>query len=221
MRRVKVLVFVFSLLMFMPKIVNAQCDYNDKSKLQALANNVNITYNYQETNDGINSGVKFNITITNLNPDIYIVDQTNIGVYYYNNTNEITLGNYMPGTTTRFIVYGNTPQCKGVELMNHYITLPSYNRFYKDSVCDGLTSYKLCQRWSRVEMSYDQFVKQVQDYKASLMVPDVPGNEIEPTLVDKIIEFLLKYSFYLFGGIIVVCSCLIVYLKHKNDFDLS
>ena len=132
MKRIKVILFVFSLLMVMP-IVNAQCDYREKSRLQGLASNLDFTYNYKETDNGINSNVDFSITIANTNPELYIVDQTNIGVYYYNNQNEITINNYKPGSTIQFIVYGNSGNCKNVELINNFVTLPSYNKYYSDA----------------------------------------------------------------------------------------
>ena len=220
MKRIKVILFVFSLLMVMP-IVNAQCDYREKSRLQGLASNLDFTYNYKETDNGINSNVDFSITIANTNPELYIVDQTNIGVYYYNNQNEITINNYKPGSTIQFIVYGNTVDCKGVELINNYITLPSYNRFYKDSVCENVSGYKLCKRWTKVDLSYDEFVKKVEEYKEKIKAEEIPSVQVKLDLIEKIIVFLSKYSFYLFGGIIILCSGLIFYLSHKDDFDLK
>ena len=80
MKRIKVIFFVFSLLMVMPNTIYALCDYKEKSELQSLAGNLNFTYNYQENGEGINSNVKFSITITNMNPNLYIVDQTTIRV---------------------------------------------------------------------------------------------------------------------------------------------
>lgn len=221
MKRIKVILFVFGLLMVMPSIVSAQCNYDEKSRLQALASNLNFSYNYAEIENGINSSVNFNITIANTNQELYIVDQTNIKVYYYNNLSEFTINNYKPGSTIQFIIYGNSGDCKGVELITNYITLPSYNQFYKDSVCNGISEYKLCKRWTKVNLSYDEFLKKVEDYKEQIKPKENPSVLEEPNLIEMIIVFLSKYSFYLFGGIIVVCGILIVYLIRKDDFDLN
>ena len=220
MKKIKVILFVFSLLMVMPNVVNAQCDYNEKNKLQSLAGNVNFSYNYVEVDNGINSSVDFSVTISNLRPELYVVDQTNIRVYNYDN-NDIVINGYKPGSMIRFIVYGNTENCRGVELINNYVTLPSYNPFYKDEVCSGITNYKLCNRWTKINMSHDQFVKQVLEYKSKLNANDRPTKIDDISIAEKIIVFLSKYSFYLFGGIIIVCGGLIFYLKRKDDFDLS
>jgi len=221
MKRIKVILFVFSLLMVMPNTIYALCDYKEKSELQSLAGNLNFTYNYEENGEGINSNVKFSITITNMHPNLYIVDQTNIQVYNYNDNGEIVIDGYSPGSTIQFIVYGNTTNCMSVELMNNYITLPSYNHFYRDTVCDGVSNYKLCNRWTKVDMSYDEFKRKVEQYKEGLSIKEEPITEKETDLIEKIITFLSKYSLYIFGLIIVVCSGLIIYLKRKDDFDLS
>ena len=71
MRRLKKYLLVFTLLMFIPTIVYAECSFKEKSKLQNLANNLNFTYNYKET-DGEFPSVEFSITVANLQPELYI-----------------------------------------------------------------------------------------------------------------------------------------------------
>ena len=93
MKRVTTLIMFFAFMIF-PSIVNAECDYNERSRLQSLASNLGYSYNYTETDEGINSKVNLSITITNLMPELYIVDQTNINAYYYNPSKEITINNY-------------------------------------------------------------------------------------------------------------------------------
>lgn len=212
--------FIACIFIFVPNIVSAECDYNERNELQALASNLNFSYNYSETNEGINSKVNFSITITNMVPELYIVDQTNIKVYYYNPNKEVTIDNYQPGSTTQFIIYGNSGGCNGTEIINNYVTLPSYNRFYKDEVCNGVNNYKLCNRWSRVDLSYDDFVKKVNDYREQIK-QEIPPIIKEKSILELIFDFIAKYSFYVFGLIIVICSGLIVHLKRKDDFDLG
>ena len=183
-------------------------------------NKYNFSYNYVEVHNGINSSVNFSITISNLIPELYVVDQTNIRVYNYNGS-DIVIDGHFPGSTTQFIIYGNTENCRGTELITNYVTLPPYNRFYKDEVCSDITGYKLCNRWTRVDMSHSEFIKKVEEYKSRLKVEDNPIQDQDINLVEKVIAFLSNYSFYLFGEIIIVCSSLIFYLKRKDDFDLN
>ena len=222
MKKIKVMLFVFSLLMVMPNITKAKCDYEEKSRLQTLASNLNFTYNYTKIKEENNfSKVGFNITIANMQSELYVVEQTNQKIFYYNNQKEIVISNYNPGSTIEFIVYANTNSCLGERLITNYVTLPPYNQFYKDPICDGVVGYQLCNRWAYVSMSYDEFVENVKSYKEKMNQGNILPEEPDEDLIEKIIAFLSKYSFYLFGGIIIICSGLIIYLKRKDDFDLS
>lgn len=222
MKKIKVISFVFSLLMFMPYTIKAKCNYNERNKLQTLANNLNFTYNYKEINTGEQFyDIDFSITISNFKQSFYVIDQTNAEVYYYNNKDEITIDNYDAGSTIEFVIYANEGNCIGEILRTNYVTLPPYNQFYKDPICNDVAGYKLCNRWSRVTLSYDEFVTKVKKYKDTLKQEDINQNPLETDWIEKIIEFLSKYSFYLFGGIIVICSGLIFYLKRKDEFDLN
>ena len=59
-------VFMLFLLIVLPIKVNAICDNSKKTELQKIAGNVTYGYDYIKESDS------FNITITNLNPNIYI-----------------------------------------------------------------------------------------------------------------------------------------------------
>lgn len=221
MKGIKILVFGF--LAFIPNIVKADCSYNEKVRLQSLASNLNFSYDYKEINEGHQFyGIDFSITVTNLHHDLYIVDNYKGQTHYYENKNEFTDNDYSNGITVGFTIYANSESCKGVYLITNYVTLPPYNRFYLDPICNDIQDYKLCKRWNRVNLSYEEFVSQVEDYKYVEQKKEEDSNVSDDNeLVEKIIDFLSKYSFYLFGGIIIVCSGLIFYLSRKDDFDLK
>ena len=217
MKEIKFL-FIFSLLMFIPHLVNAECDFKEKGKLQSLASNLNFTYNYKQKDDDENfPGIEFSVTVANLRPELYIVDLNTKKTYYYNENKEVTIDGYSDGISVRFAVYANSGNCKDQHLITNYVSLPSYNRYHIDKVCEDVTGYQLCNRWSRVTLSYDTFVKKVTNYKKSLPEDTIDDVVVQDDFVEKIIDFLSNYSFYLFGGIIVVCSGLIYYLDKKDS----
>lgn len=219
MKRIKYLL-VFSLLMFIPNIVSAECSFKEKSKLQNLASNLNFTYNYKEIEGKEFPSIEFSVTIANLQPELYIVSNASLNNYYYNGNSEITINGFEAGKTLEFEVYARNGECKNTYLLTNYVTLPPFNKYYKSYICKDITDYGLCKRWSHVSMSYEKFLRQVSKYKESLIVEE-PIEPVKPDIVEKILEFLSKYSFYLFGGIIVVCSIAIYYLDKKNSFDLE
>ena len=77
MKRIKYLL-VFSLLMFIPNIVSAECNFKEKNKLQNLASNLNFTYNYKEIEGKEFPSVEFSVTIANLQPELYIVSNASL-----------------------------------------------------------------------------------------------------------------------------------------------
>lgn len=214
-------ILIFSLLMFIPNVIKAECGYNEKVRLQSLASNLDFTYNYKEVQNGQFYKADFSITITNLHPELYIDDNSRGETYYYSGK-EVTINNYNAGSTIGFEIYANSGSCKGSYLLTNYVTLPPYNSFYKDPICNDVTDFKLCNRWNRVTLSYDEFVNTVKRYKEQKkQEEEIPNIKEDEDLALKIIVFLSKYSLYIFGGIIIICSGLIFYLSRKDDFDLK
>lgn len=213
-------IFVFSLLLLVPNIVKADCEYKDKVRLQSLASNLSFTYEYKELDDG--DRVSFDVTITNLHPELYIYDSLKNKNYYYNVDKQVTINGYEDGLVLEFPIYANSGECKGVWLITNYVNLPPYNPFYKDSVCDGVNDFKPCNKWYRFPLSYEKFVEQVTEHKENKKPIEEPTPiEDKDEVIEKVITFLSKYSFYLFGSMIVVGGSLIFYLNRKDDFDLK
>src|SRR5574344_531645 len=76
----KILLIFIAILMMLPVYVKASnCDYSEQARLKRLASNVTTSYDYIESNDS----VKFSVTLTNLNSDIYILDKSTGKTYYY------------------------------------------------------------------------------------------------------------------------------------------
>ena len=60
---------------FSIKAVN--CDYQDLSRYQQLASNINFSYDYIETNNS----VTFNITVSNMPDELYIIDTSTGNIF--------------------------------------------------------------------------------------------------------------------------------------------
>lgn len=217
MKKIYQLLFLFCCLI--PMSINADCTLEEKIRLKALASNIDFSYSYHFDKQNY---LYFDITITNLHSDLYIYDNIKVDTHYYNGKNEITIRNYNPGTSVGFDIVSNYGECKGEVLLTNYVALPYYNSYYKSPLCVGVEEHNLCKRWTLVRLGTEQFEQEIKAYKKSLeKEDDVIEHKYEDDIMLAIFDFIAKYNLFIFGGIIVICSGLIFYLKRKDDFDLS
>jgi len=211
MRKRYIVLLLFILILPITKIEGYYCSFAESSRLKQIAANVNYSYDYEI----VNNKVKFNITLVNLNPDIYFVDSNN-KTYRYK-SNEINLKGYDSGKV-KFKFYAVDEDCEDV-LREITITLPHYNKFYNDAVCEGVKNYSLCQKWTENNYDYDTFVKKVNLYKESLKeepVEDVIEEENNEYFLDIILDFILEY-YYIFLVAIIIFSGIGIYVIDKKS----
>lgn len=204
---------VFLILLFaVPFYVKADCTYNEKVRLQKLAGNVNFSYHYTETEHSI----IFNITVSNLTSELYMIDQTTKKTYYANNEDFVIEG-YTPGSTVQFDFYVRDSSCETKSIFTNYVTLPSYNPYYKNEICKGIEEYKFCQKWLKHNMTYKEFYNNVLNYKTK----EIEKVKEEEKKVKEefdwaiVIDFWAKYYVYILLAIIIIGG-VTLYLYDKN-----
>lgn len=214
MKKVKFISFIFICFFGFIFKVNASCSYTRLANLKKLAANVNVTYTYKIENNV----ASFDIRFANLTNDIYLYDSSNNKKYVING--ETTLKNFKDGFKYRFFIKSNDSNCKDEVLSTKYVSLPKYNIFYGDKACEGIEDYVLCQKWGSYKLnSYSDYIAQINKYKKSLIKEkEIVNEEIRVSLIDKIIEFLLKYYIIILSVIIFTCLGLMVYLTKKDSF---
>ena len=217
MKRIGLLI-VSAILLF-PLQVKAQCSTAETVRLQKIAGNVNFKVDYTE-NYPI---VKFHVTISNLHPDIKIFDMHTGNIYTYgmdpNNPTEVAVYNYDDDRTLEYEIYSTYANCPDEIVFKNYVTLPSYNHYYKNEQCEGLQNYKLCQKWEKNKLNYAEFTETMVEYKETHKIPEAgqKQEEEENEISDKVIEFISKYYMIILIPIIVICSGLMIYLDKKDD----
>ena len=201
---------------FSIKAVN--CDYQDLSRYQQLASNINFSYDYIEANNS----VTFNITVSNMPDELYIIDTSTGNVFSKATTglSETILYGYQAGTNYRFDIIPYDEYCYGTTLTK-YVNLPAYNSYYLDSVCNGAESFSLCQKWTDVNLSHEEFVKQVNEYKNSNKQIENNSEYIQNDFLNKIIVGFLDNYVIILVSIIVVCTIGIIILSKKDKFNLT
>lgn len=206
-----IIIFVLMLLIPIAKVKGFYCTYVEIAQLKKIASNVTYYYEYSEKNGEIT----FDITLVNLNKDIYFTDSTNNKKYEYTQ-NEIKLTGYKSGETVIYTFYPVNIYCQDESLYTMRITLPSYNPFYGDEVCKGLENYSLCQKWANHNLTYDQFVKKIEQYKNSIKEEEKDNDQEETNdAFNYIIQFLVNYYYIII--IIFVLGFVGLYIVRKKD----
>lgn len=210
--RLKLLFALFILL----SPINAfalKCDYNEIAELRKLSANIKTSYSYVENGDN----VTFNVTLTNLDARFYIIDKTTNNKYTYNGNKEITISGYKPGKSLEYYIYSTKELCTNDYLNIKYISLPNYNKYYKDPLCNGYENLSICSKWQMNNLTYDQFVKEINNLKNKKEETIVEEKEVvTETVFDIIFFYISKYYLYiiLLIAIIVLVTSI---LKRKKD----
>ena len=217
MRFIKIILITF--IIILPIKVFGACSVDDKIRYLTLASNITTSYDYTEVSDE----VTFAITIHNVHKDLVVKDNINNKSYSSskNDLNNYTISNLKEGTNYAFSVYAKSGDCTYKLLNTIYVNLPKYNKYYKDSVCDGMESYNLCQRWGEIgDISYENFKKKVEEYKKESNVSEEIIEEDDDTivLVEIVGDFWAKYYLYITLGTIVLLTPIII-IKKRNSYD--
>lgn len=194
------------------------CEYSQIAKLKSYVTNVNISYSYKlEGNTPI-----FNVTLNNITPDMYFIDNKTGKTFFYSDTTdgEITISGYI-GDGGKYNFFSSKSECYGVKLGTKYYKFPSYNVYYGSNICDGISEFSLCQKWVSVNYDYYTFNTLVNEYKDSLNKIDDNEPQIhKKTILDSIIEFYTKNYVYFLASVIVICGTIILINRRKDRFKL-
>lgn len=215
-----------------PSVVKAaptyyECEVTNMTKLQKLASNITSTYDYEEIfNENSKYGdVTFTVMLSNLNENLYIVERESEQRYNYT-SNEMIFRNIKPGRSIAYDVYGNGLGCVGERILTLYVNVPPYNKYYTDEICEGIEDSKLCSRWYKMDVTYNEFKSKVEKYKASIVIkPEETDNKksFEEIFIE-VVAFLDRYKMVIFMPIVIISAILIVFLKYlnkKDEFDLK
>ena len=213
------IILVFTLKIDVHALTYGGCDYSSVSRLKSLIGNINISYDYKI----IDNQAYFDVTLNNIPEDVYFIDNMTNITYTYSNTEngEITISNYT-GYSGSYKFYSALADCYGITLGTKYYKFPIYNIYYSDPLCSDIPNYSLCQKWSNVNYSYDQFKNKIYEYKEKINeYEDTQENvEYNKGLLDNIVEFYVNYYYYFLGTIILICGIIIVIKRRKDRFKL-
>lgn len=209
-------------LFIFPIVTNAasSCNSATMSNISSLANNVNIVYEV----DTSSSVPVFTITLSNLTSDMIVFDK-NLGKTYKgfaNTGSEISIKTKTSGSYS-FTIYSK--QCKE-QVATKSVSLPTYNIYYGDKLCDGLDDCDVCQKWYGSNSDRKTFELGIQECKKkqNVVVEDEeePIAQIQPWY-EKIGNVFLKYWWAIIILMIIIIG--IYYAirakQKKNEYNFK
>lgn len=213
----KVILSIITFILFFPLTVDAaSCTKDQISRYEKLASDIQATLDYVEKNNDIS----FTITFHNVHNELYLVDYStfdNISIYKNAGSSIIEVTDYKPGNSYTFHILNNDKKCTTEIISKITVSVPFYNSYYKDPLCQGIETYSLCQKWNNIgNMSYKDFQKSVNEYKKKLEESDTNQDiVIEDNLWNQIRNFVANYYLYIVIVIVIIAS-IIVYIVHKK-----
>lgn len=232
----KKILLVIGLFILLPTSTKAVlCDYNKKIAYQKQAQNISVSYEYIETEDD----AIFNIKFGNIPEQFIVYDATNYYNYFRQGDgrafgirndkegniapytpidSEFTIENVEKNKSYTFQIFVNDSSCIYKIMYTHYITIPGYNKFYKDKLCEGIEEYKLCKKFVNINMSYDEWKNKVSKYIDSLKKDEIVEETEEiKGVFDYLLDFYLEYYYFILPGIILIMMIGMVAYNKKHD----
>ena len=223
---------IFSILVFFSfnMIVIAEetnkCSNEEILRLRDLAGATQITYELKQYEpEEAPPFMAFEVTVTGFQPDFYVL--SNYGVYLKSDLSKVTSAYpFTAGETYQLPFYASEKSfCEGDLILTKTISLPPYNIYSQDSLCEGYEDYELCKKFSPIKFSsYEDFKQRMEQYINSLDKEEPkPSNNNNPNeeqnLFTNLIAFFLKYHLYFLVPIIIlgITGIVIIELKKRRS----
>lgn len=195
--------------------VNAECTSEELNELKNKADKIRVTYEHLgavDIGDGDVTYSLFNVNIKNIPVDFYVK---------YNDDKLLPENNLISKQMTfgkkEIIIYSNNCEEK---LKTINFKLPRFNMYSLNPLCEGIDGddFALCGKYYDYDVSYDNFVKRVTNYRNT---HDASKNEEtinEKSLLDEVLN-IIKDNYLYIGiafGIIMVVILLILLIKKRK-----
>lgn len=202
MRRYIYPVLLIIFLLFSFNVRALTCTDEDYNEYASIAREVKISYQHIE-------GQVFDIIITNLSKDMYLIDDL-YERYIYGTGNAITLHNYYGNNIYTFRVLFKSGACKDKRVYTIILKVPRYNTFADSSYCDEHPDFKYCDPWYKGYISTDKITKEMEEYEANLNKKD--DKTFNQRLKEGLAEFYNDNKVYIFAvlGVSVAAISFIV-----------
>lgn len=207
----RIVTLLISLITIFPISIKAyECSNTDRERLQVLANNITVTLEEQENRKNL-------IIFSGLSNELKIYSETDYANHYNattNNIGETRIENVKNGKSYQFKVTGYL-KCYNTTIRMITVNIPSKNPYYGDEICNEASEYSLCQKWTSVGMTHDEFIKKVNEYIENKKDSGKDHTDANNTK-NSFFEFYEKFYWPIFVGMICILVLLIFLWIKEN-----
>lgn len=220
------------------KVEANTCSLEDRNALRAMAANVNVTYEEgsEEYNpeDGVYIDTYFlDVKIYNLTSkmrvEVYTDGVRKPDYFYFDDLNGDGFLSLRSANATKKMkytikLYGSSNDCFEQLLRTINITLPKYNYYSGYEICNGVTEFYMCQRFTNYDFDPTTFYSSVYAYKekinAQQNIIDENGDiEENNSLTSKVLKTISDNKMVIISFILIVgvVATVIVILKKRGS----
>lgn len=194
------LLFIALLSLFIPSTIYADCTKEEINNFKKIEDDYKITYEF-------NKDTKlYTLTFYSPEPDIYDYTSPDSNTFLnceVINNNTVKCSN-IQSDEYNFEIIGMTDSCD-ITLKKIKITLPKYNTYSEDPLCEGIEEFVLCQPTYDKDIDYETFVSRVNSYKKNHPVKeDIDEKKEEPKEQNKIIKYIQDNLFQIIIMIVFI-----------------
>ncbi len=203
---------LFTIILLIPH-VNAECTSEELEELKTKAEEIRVTYEHLGkiyTEEDGESYDFFDIKIKNIPNDFYAVHN---GVKLV--PEDLLVETKMPYGNKEIIIYSNKCEEK---LKTITFKLPRFNMYSLDPLCEGIDGddFTLCGKYYDYDVSYENFVKRVTNYKNTHQVSDEKKDNNEKSIFDVLLKIVQKNVLYIGIGVIFLVFVILLILLIKK-----
>lgn len=209
------LIIITFMLSLMNNVYAEDCDSTDIKRLRVLANDVDISYEYNDDiydEYGIKIHDTYKVVISNLSDELYVIEsKTNLDLRNYSvNDGSITIDRLYSGNKS-FKIYSRN--CSNKLLKTYSIKLPKFNNYSTDPNCEGHENLDICQKF------YDSSNVDYYEFMELLEKSDNENKDNDNKKKDsKYIKFIKDNYIYISigGGVLIILIIVLIILRHKK-----
>ena len=209
----KIITIILVSLIINTNIIYAECTTEEQEYYKSIEDKYQTTYVF----DKESRTYTMTLTYGDISAFSYSIEGDGMEIANIEVTDKIIVSNLAPGQYIAFVV-GLTDSCNDV-LKKEEITLPQYNQYAYDPVCEGIEEFVLCSPTYDKELDYDTFISRVNSYKKNKANQDKTDNNTEekPTIKEWLKDNYMYFIYAIIGIVALLIIALIVKVIYNHE----